>query len=296
MPKPVTQNGVTRIVANPEPKGKRKVELLRDHTLTYPDLFFSIFVAGDWDVREDEARFARMFARAGCKRAKSPLEADLIVFGGGSDVSPYLYGEEPHASTFANEKRDEQDMDLYLLALEHGIPMLGVCRGMQFLHVMNGGKLYQDVDKHVGEHPIYDLRNRSFIDKVSSVHHQMCRPNPDMMIIATNNYARNRWCNPKERHIGPRADIEAFYYPETVCIGVQGHPEYDGVPYFTKWVIELIEELVVMNPDIDWIDGNRRIKPDLLAMRPKKAKASVVGYPTDGCNSELIAAMKMVRD
>lgn len=251
------------------PGPKRRVTLMRDHELQYPELWLEVFVQPDPAVFDDEARFAKMFSRARCSRAKSVLEADLVVFGGGSDVDPLLYGETPHMTTCCDPKRDEDDMNLYLMCLEHGIPMLGICRGAQFLHVMNGGKLYQDIDNHYGDHRIYDIRSKDFIHKVSSVHHQACRYNRDggMEIIATNGDARKRAINATERNDGPKADVEVFFYRESCCLGVQGHPEYKGYQAFTKYVLDLINETIICSPDIEWVDGQRRIKKELLEER-----------------------------
>jgi gamma-glutamyl-gamma-aminobutyrate hydrolase PuuD len=248
---------------------KRRVTLMRDHELTYPEIWMEVFVQPDPAVKDDEARFANMFARSRCSRAKSVLEADLVVFAGGDDVDPVLYGEIPHPATVCNPKRDEADIALYLLCLEHGIPMFGVCRGAQFLHVMNGGKLWQHVDRHYGDHRIYDIKKRDFVQKVSSVHHQMVRLNTDngMELIATNGDARNRWANPTERAFGAKADIEAFFYRDTCCLGVQGHPEYAGYNFYTKWCLDLINDYILSSPDIEWRDGQRRIKTDLLEER-----------------------------
>jgi GMP synthase-like glutamine amidotransferase len=190
------------MVKAPEEEVKvRKVTLVKDTTLTYPVLCLKVFVQPDPAVgaKQDEARYAKMFARAQCRRAESVLEADLVVFSGGSDVDPQLYGEKPHKSTFFDAKRDDIDMRLYLMCLENGIPMLGICRGAQFLHVMNGGKLFQDVDGHNGSHSMHDIMNNKHIEKVSSCHHQMVMPNVSngMEIIATASKSKERWANDK---------------------------------------------------------------------------------------------------
>jgi gamma-glutamyl-gamma-aminobutyrate hydrolase PuuD len=247
----------------------RPVTLIKDSSLTYPTLCFKVFVQPDPAVADDEARFAKMFARAQCRRAESVHEADLIVFGGGSDVDPVLYGETRHDSTWPSPSRDKTDMDLYLMCKEHGIPMLGICRGAQFLHVMNGGKLYQDVDGHYGDHSMWDILNNKHLEKISSVHHQMVIENVrgGMEIIGTSAKSHERALNNKNYSVGSHADIEAFWYRDTCCIGIQGHPEYEGYHYFTKWTLEILEELVFANPDLEWTDGNLRMKPDLLAER-----------------------------
>jgi gamma-glutamyl-gamma-aminobutyrate hydrolase PuuD len=242
---------------------------MRDHSLIYPDLFLEIFVAGDWDVRDDESRFAKMFSRARCTRAASPDKADLVIFGGGSDVNPALYGAEVHDKTYFNSDRDTADTILYTECLEKGIPMFGVCRGAQFLHVANGGSLYQDLDNHYGDHRMWDLVNKAWIDKVSSVHHQACRPNVPggMTILATACVSTERHIDNSEVLNGHGMDVEAFFYRDTACLGVQGHPEYDNYPYYTKWCLDLIENFVNCNPDIEYVSGKRRIKPSLLEER-----------------------------
>lgn len=257
----------------PVGEATRKVTIFKDHSLTYPTLCLQVFVQPDPSVRDDEAKFAKMFLRAGCRRAPSVLEADLVVFAGGSDVDPSLYGATKHNLTHFDRKRDDADMDLYLMCVEHGIPMFGVCRGAQFLHVMNGGKLFQHVDNHYGTHGIFDLKSKQRIEKISSVHHQMVMPNVDggMEIIATCAVSQNRWVDPVDCRVGTGLDVEAFYYAETACLGVQGHPEYEGYNFFTKWCLDLINTYTQENPDLVYVgegsNKNLRIRPELLAER-----------------------------
>lgn len=72
---------------------------------------------------------------------------DGILFSGGSDIDPYLYGEYPRFGLGAIEpKRDAHELKLARKVLsEMNIPVLGICRGMQLLTVATGGKLYQDL-------------------------------------------------------------------------------------------------------------------------------------------------------
>lgn len=71
---------------------------------------------------------------------------DGIIFPGGEDIHPWHYGEEPLPEI--GELRPEID-EAYLaagqMALNQGIPMLGICKGFQFLNVLMGGSLYQDM-------------------------------------------------------------------------------------------------------------------------------------------------------
>ena len=71
---------------------------------------------------------------------------DALVLTGGHDVDPDSYGEDPHRKLNAIfPKRDAFDMALLEAALEKGIPVYGICRGMQIINVYFGGSLYQDL-------------------------------------------------------------------------------------------------------------------------------------------------------
>jgi putative glutamine amidotransferase len=71
---------------------------------------------------------------------------DGILFAGGDDVDPALYGEEKqHPNVHGNRARDDFEFALLDGALARRIPVLGVCRGLQMINVKFGGTLYQDI-------------------------------------------------------------------------------------------------------------------------------------------------------
>jgi putative glutamine amidotransferase len=75
---------------------------------------------------------------------------DGIVFTGGADVSPALYGETPHPATYLRPARDEAELTLLRGALDRDMPVLAICRGMQLLTVAYGGRLYQHLPDVLG--------------------------------------------------------------------------------------------------------------------------------------------------
>lgn len=252
----------------------RRVTIMKDSLHSYPELWMEVYVAGD---KSEQAQFAELLVRGSCTKADSPEKADLVIFTGGPDVNPIYYDETPHPTTHFNSRRDEEDMKLYEICLDQGIPMLGICRGAQFLHVMNGGKLFQDIDGHMGDHNIWDKKAQRIIHGVSSVHHQSCMPNRSggMEIIAEFNRSTKRWINDKDYSTGQLPDIEAFFYRDTCCLGIQGHPEYRGYNSFGKWSMEKLYEYIVVNPDIELRDRVRRIKLDVLAERAERWKKEI---------------------
>ena len=76
---------------------------------------------------------------------------DALVLGGGADIDPEVQGAEPHPETVgSNPDRDRFEIALAVGALERGIPLLGVCRGMQVLNVACGGTLDQHIPERLG--------------------------------------------------------------------------------------------------------------------------------------------------
>jgi gamma-glutamyl-gamma-aminobutyrate hydrolase PuuD len=82
---------------------------------------------------------------------------DAVVLSGGPDVGPDRYGADPHLRTGApRPERDAAEIAVLRRALERGIPVLGVCRGVQLLNVALGGTLVQhlpDAVGHAGHNP-----------------------------------------------------------------------------------------------------------------------------------------------
>jgi putative glutamine amidotransferase len=81
---------------------------------------------------------------------------DGIVFTGGADVGPDLYGQPPHRTTRPRPERDAAELLLLRAALAADLPVLGICRGMQLMVVNAGGDLHQHLPEalgHAGHRP-----------------------------------------------------------------------------------------------------------------------------------------------
>ena len=76
---------------------------------------------------------------------------DGLIFSGGSDLDPALYGQEAHPETTGIvPERDSAELALLRAALERDLPVLAICRGSQVLNVALGGDLVQHLPDLVG--------------------------------------------------------------------------------------------------------------------------------------------------
>lgn len=166
--------------------------------------------------------------------AKRYIEmVDGLLLSGGVDLSPHLFGEEPHQRLGAVDvERDMVEMELTRLALERDLPIFAICRGIQVLNVAAGGTLYQDISQHSSE--VLKHRQRAIgwygshtvkIAEKSLLHRIVGKP-----IIHVNSYHHQAVKRPAEGFVisatAPDGIVEAIESTRhRFVLGVQFHPE-----------------------------------------------------------------------
>ncbi len=183
-----------------------------------------------------------------CELVDRMEDADIILFTGGADVSPFVYGCTKHDLTYYSYERDRFEINEYKRSFE--LPnvklRLGVCRGLQLLTALNGGLLIQDVTNHAGQ-------NHSMINKngeeywITSLHHQMGYP----FNLPEEDYEILYWSSTLRsgHYWGDKIDAnkitkepEVIWFPKTKSLGIQGHPEM--MPHEDETVIMLNKLLI----------------------------------------------------
>lgn len=179
----------------------------------------------------------RLFTDLGFQyvNSRAPEDFDFVVFSGGADICPMLYGQPKIIGTNYNLGRDLEEMAL-LKRLPSKMPKIGICRGGQLLNVAAGGTMWQDVDRHAGSAHTAIVTHTGEVVTVNSLHHQMMRPGDlGTVILKADTVATIRTdADVKEK----RADAgetewvepEAIYYPFMKALCFQPHPEYGHEP------------------------------------------------------------------
>lgn len=168
----------------------------------------------------------------------------LLLLGGG-DVDPSLYGEKARPEVAGiHADRDAFELSLVGAALDLGMPVLAVCRGMQVLNVALGGNLHQHIPGHGTTsdwvtHDV-DIKPGSLLaDTVGSTRIE-CR--------STHHQALNRLGDGLSE-IGWAEDgtIEAVEMSEGWVLGVQWHPELTAAddPAQQKLFDALVEKAAI---------------------------------------------------
>ncbi len=159
---------------------------------------------------------------------------DGLIIAGGADIDPSWYDADRHPATGpARPDRDSSEWELIGLAVKLGIPLLGVCRGMQLLNVVLGGTLHQHVPDrtgaadHLPEPGTYGRvevrtaagsRLAGILGARAEVH---CHHHQAVDVLG-GDLAAVAWA--------ADGTVEGVELPgETFAVGVQWHPEEDGV-------------------------------------------------------------------
>lgn len=183
-------------------------------------------------VGEHMGNYHELFLSLGFDLCFDFPKADLICFTGGADVGPWMYDHPQHKTTYDDHRRDVFESTIFEDAKKRGIPMVGICRGGQFLNVMSGGEMYQDVTGHTRAHSITDILTGEVV-YVSSTHHQMMKPSPEAVLVAYSTLGGDRewWDGQVFAREKSEQDVEVVFYPGSKCLCFQPHPEFSSAEY-----------------------------------------------------------------
>lgn len=182
-------------------------------------------------------------------------KGDIVLYGGGEDISPSIYGEGESRYAHAPARpsdRDAFEIAAFLRAKMVGAYNYGICRGAQLLCCLSGGILVQHVNNHSGRNHWISLPDQPKKYMTSSAHHQMMWPYnmaPEkfkLIAWADENLSQIYAFNEKDvrSSIGDKKEPEVVWFPETKSLCIQGHPEFmsSSRAPLVVWSRELLQQ------------------------------------------------------
>ena len=178
-------------------------------------------------------------------------DADIVLFTGGEDVDPSYYGEPKHPTTYSNPVRDEREKEIFSLIRKDQL-VVGICRGSQYLCILNGGKLVQNCDNHAiwGTH---EIKGEGKTFQITSTHHQMQYPynldphDYDVLYVSSPNrstYYQGTGFDVNKILENGEPEIVLYHKSDLpICLAIQGHPEMIPNSEVAKMLNEKIHTL-----------------------------------------------------
>jgi len=151
----------------------------------------------DWFSAEDLGDHFELVELSFLKQNSEDIQqCDGFILTGGIDVVPAIYGGKdryPYMPDTFLPERDEFEKQIYHYSKKQRLPLLGICRGMQYVNILEGGKVFEDngevshrihkKEKEDKVHPVRVLKgsllyevSRQEKGEVNSAHHQAVDP------------------------------------------------------------------------------------------------------------------------
>lgn len=191
-----------------------------------------------------------MFLKEGYSLYVGNEGPDLVCFTGGADVSPELYCQSNTGSA-NNQARDLHEIGQYIKYRHMGVPMVGICRGAQFLNVMHSGTMIQHKPGHgMRRAPVdlYDAAGNHLWRATDSAprsprlyedHHQMMVPADHGIVLGRDSKDGN---------------VEIILYDDTILC-FQAHPEWGHETtrsvFFEMLELILFVHILLAKPDTE---------------------------------------------
>ncbi len=157
----------------------------------------------------------KMFLKEGFFLVYDLNHADIVCFTGGEDVHPSIYGQTMMGARGCNLARDSQECGIYEIASQNDIPMVGICRGGQFLNVLQGGKMIQHLGKTISG-LVKAEGEKVYIVDVD--HHQGIIPREDASVLLS------KWHRMPDGETVELGYSVVYRHEKILCF--QPHPEW----------------------------------------------------------------------
>ena len=155
-------------------------------------------------------------------------EADLVLGLGGSDVGCQYYNQPDHGNHLYDQPQlDKHEYADFKQAIEMGKPILGICKGAQWMAAMAGGAIFQHIS-HPSPHLVTTYDGKELL--VNSLHHNLqdvsnLKEGSDYKMLAWADNLSPFHYNGYNQNIRCEKEPEIVFYPKIKALGFQHHPE-----------------------------------------------------------------------
>lgn len=154
---------------------------------------------------------------------------DAVILTGGGDINPREFGERPHPLNHAvDPERDRFELTIATRALATGLPLLGICRGLQVINTALGGTLIQHL-------PDTDSATLAHGSGEQSPHYHaitVCAGSQLAMLTIQSDFIAASWHHQAIDRLAPGLQIAARAPDGTIeAVETREHPFYIGVQW-----------------------------------------------------------------
>lgn len=174
-----------------------------------------------------------------------------LLLSGGDDVDPSLYDKDLAGAIDPSISSDRSDLSYLAAARSLGLPILGVCKGLQIINVAGGGTLHQHTWSDDGNHPPRPDDSIESADAFLANRHRVTLADGSLIakVIGKPSITTNSLHHQAADRIGRdlvvtgRADdgtVEVLEHSDGRMLSVQWHPERmagDGLALF-RWLVQ----------------------------------------------------------
>jgi putative glutamine amidotransferase len=179
---------------------------------------------------------------------------DGVLLVGGADIAASRYGAESHVeSEMSQPVRDAVEIALVLAATTRGLPVLGICRGLQIINVAYGGTLRQHLPDELAatthrrvtgqfagnQHDVIVAPNSLAAQAIGSTAHEVVSHHHQAVDRLGEGLLMTGWSDD--------GVVEAIEAPDGYLLGVQWHPEADATSGVIAHLVEASRRLILEN-------------------------------------------------
>ena len=152
-------------------------------------------------------------------------DCQALLLPGGGDITPAFFGEKNHGSRNIDTELDILQLQALDLAVRRGLPVLGICKGLQIINVGFGGTILQDLP--TASFHRYDGRDQYHSTRISRDSWLFPLYGEECVVNSAHHQAVGKLgTGLKAVQFCPRDNcIEAVCHSSLPIFGVQWHPE-----------------------------------------------------------------------